>query len=96
MDRCVLLANWLCMLTICLRGTSEHMMNMYWLRIIASVASVLMWVQMFFWLRLFDSMAQYVDLIIETVIDISELLKLLTLLVLMLSSDFYLVQVNRM
>ena len=55
-----------------------------------------MWVQMFFWLRLFDSMAQYVDLIIETVIDISELLKLLTLLVLMLSSDFYLVQVNRM
>ena len=71
-------------------------MNMYWLRIIASVASVLMWVQMFFWLRLFDSMAQYVDLIIETVIDISELLKLLTLLVLMLSSDFYLVQVNRM
>ena len=45
--------------------------NMYWVRIIASLNSVLMWVQVFFWMRLFDSTAQYVDLVIETVFDIS-------------------------
>ena len=31
--------------------------NMYWVRIMASLNSVLMWVQMFFWMRLFDSTA---------------------------------------
>ena len=45
--------------------------SMYWVRILASVACVLMWFQLFFWMRLFDSTAQYVDLVIETIIDIS-------------------------
>lgn len=31
--------------------------NMYWVRIVASLNSVLMWVQVFFWMRLFDSTA---------------------------------------
>ena len=60
--------------------------NIYWLRITASIACVLFWVQMFFWLRLFDSSAQYVDLIVDTVVDISEFAKMLLLLLVMFSS----------
>ena len=39
-------------------------------RLFASVACVVLWIQLFFWFRLFDSLAQYVDLIFSTVNDI--------------------------
>ena len=65
--------------------------NMYWVRIVASLACVFMYVQMFFWMRLFDSTAQYVDLVIETVIEISQFMKLLALLILMFSTGIYMV-----
>ncbi len=33
-------------------------------RLLASIAVILTWAQLFFWFRLFDSLAYYVDLII--------------------------------
>lgn len=69
---------------------------MYWVRIIASVAEVSLWTQMFFWLRLFDSSAQYVDLIISTVLDIYEFTKLLFILLFTFTTGFYMIQVNRL
>ena len=69
---------------------------MYWLRILASIAEVSMWTQLFFWMRLFDSSAQYVDLIINTVLDIYEFTKLLFLLLFTFTAGFYMIQINRL
>ena len=51
---------------------------------------------MFFWLRLFDSSAQYVDLIVDTLYDITDFTKMLFLLLIMFSSGFTIIQFNRM
>ena len=68
---------------------------MYWVRILASLALFSLWIQMFFWFRLFDRTAQYVDLIIDTVKDISEFTILLLLLLLTFGTGVYMLQVNR-
>ncbi len=70
--------------------------TMYTLRVFASVGCVTNWVQMFYWLRLFDRTARYVDLIIETVFDIWVFSAILVLLLLMFGSGVYMVQLNRM
>ena len=68
---------------------------MYTIRILASMCVVSLWVQIFFWFRLFDSTAQYVDLVIQTVVDIGQFMKILVLLLLTFSSGVYMIQVNR-
>ena len=92
-DLAALLLNCTCMVMIVFREELDT--NIYWLRIAASMACVLFWVQMFFWLRLFDSSAQYVDLIVDTVLDISEFAKMLLLLLVMFSSGVTIIQYNR-
>lgn len=47
--------NMSCLVMIFMQDELE--VNMYWVRIMASLACVLMWVQVFFWMRLFDSTA---------------------------------------
>lgn len=93
-DTFVLVASLVCILAVFFKESS--LLNMYQVRILASMACVGMWLQLFFWLRLFDSTAQYVDLIIETVMDISEFMKLLLLLIIMFSTGIYLVELNRL
>ena len=51
---------------------------------------------MFYWLRLFDRTARYVDLIIDTVFDIWVFSGIMVLLLLMFGSGVYMVQLNRM
>lgn len=41
--------------------------ELYKVRVIASLAMIFVWSQLFFWFRLFDSLAQYVDLIFQTI-----------------------------
>ena len=70
--------------------------DMFKIRPIASIALVFMWVQMFFWFRLFDSLAQYVDLILQTVNDIKHFMYVLFAIMLMFASGLYILQLNRM
>ena len=42
----------------------DSIINLNWVRLMASIAFVAMYTQLFYWLRLFSSLAQYVDLII--------------------------------
>ena len=58
-------------------------------RVFSSIAVVGLWVQMFFWFRLFDSLAQYVDLIMQTVYDIRFFMYVLFALMLMFGSGIY-------
>ena len=69
--------------------------NIYIVRIFASIAVVALWSQMFLWFRLFDSLAQYVDLIFQTVYDIRNFMYVLLGVMLMFGSGMYLIQINR-
>ena len=82
--------NLICLILI----QSEY--SMLKIRILSSMAMILMWTQLFFWFRLFDSLAQYVDLIFRTVRDIGNFMKVLVSLSLMFMSGFYMLQLNRM
>ena len=70
--------------------------ELYKVRIIASIGCVALWTQMFFWMRLFDSLAQYVDLIIQTVEDIQNFLGVMLELLFMFGSGLYLLNLNRL
>ena len=51
---------------------------------------------MFFWLRLFDRTARYIDLIIDTVKDIGIFTLMLLLLLALFATGNYMIQLNRM
>ena len=65
------------------------------LRILGSCAGLLTWLQLVFWLRLFDSTAMYVSLIIRTAKDISYFMIVLLLIMCGFTTAFYLLQMNR-
>ena len=69
--------------------------DIYIVRIFASIAVVTTWSQMFLWFRLFDSLAQYVDLIFQTVYDIRNFMYVLLAVMLMFGSGMHLLQINR-
>jgi len=59
------------------------------------MASVMLWFQLFFWLRLFDFTAQYIDLITTTLRDISKFVVVLFIVVVSFTTGFYILQINR-
>ena len=69
--------------------------DLYKIRIVASMAVVALWIQMFFWFRLFDNLAQYVDLIFQTTYDIKNFIFVLLSLMFMFGSGLYLLNINR-
>ena len=52
---------------------------------------ICLWSQLFLWFRLFDSLAQYVDLIFQTISDIREFITVLIAIVFMFLSGFYMI-----
>lgn len=66
------------------------------MRVPASLGATIFWVQMFFWFRIFDSLAQYVDLIFQTAFEIRNFMFVLVSLLFMFGSGLYLIQINRM
>ena len=73
----------------------DSIINLHWVRLVASIAFVAMYWQFFFWLRLFSSLAQYVDLIVSTVSDILYFLAVLAIFMVMFFTGFYMIQLNR-
>ena len=69
--------------------------NMHWVRLVASIALFAIYCQLFFWLRLFSSLAEYVDLIISTIRDIQNFMIVLAIFMVMFFSGFYMIQLNR-
>ena len=64
-------------------------------RIVAACANGTLWMILFFWFRLFDSLAQYVDLIFQTVYDIKYFMCVLISILLMAVAGFQVIQTNR-
>lgn len=65
------------------------------LRVIGSCAALCNWIQLVFWMRLFDSTAMYVSLIIRTIKDISYFMIVMMLIIFGFATAFYLLQMNR-
>lgn len=65
------------------------------LRQMAALGLLGIWMELFNWLRLFDSSAQYVDLIKETIQDIGYFMLVFMELMLMFMVIFYMLQINR-
>ena len=73
----------------------DNTINMNWVRLAASVAFVAMYWQLFYWLRLFSSLAQYVELILMTFSDIKYFMSVLILFLVMFFLGFMMIQKNR-
>lgn len=80
-------------LTLILRRAGGSILRV---RVLGSVAIILVWTQLFFWFRLFDSLAQYVDLIGSTVVDIGHFMLVFGAIALTFLSGFYMLNLNRM
>ena len=65
--------------------------DLHKVRLMASVALVALYWQFFYWLRISETLAQYVDLIEMTFSDIANFMKVLILFLLMFFSGFYMI-----
>ena len=61
----------------------------------ASIGFFAMYLQLFFWLRISSSHAEYVDLIISTLNDIQYFMIVLVIFMFMFFTGFYMIQLNR-
>lgn len=64
-------------------------------RLVGAVAGMMLWVQILFWLRLFDSTAQYVSLVMRTVSNIFSFMIVLLMFMFAFGTAMYLLQMNR-
>lgn len=69
--------------------------EIFTVRQIGAVAGVMLWMQILFWLRLFDSTAQYVSLVIRTINDIFSFIVVLMMFMFAFGTSMYLLQINR-
>ena len=83
-----------------LNGTALVMMrfdyfNLKLVRLIAALGLCFLYIQFFFWLRISDSLAQYVDLILATYQDMKLFISFLFLFIVMFSTAFFMIELNR-
>lgn len=65
------------------------------MRQLGAIAVLLLWFKTMFWLRLFDTTAQYVSLVSRTLRDITSFMIILIIVLFALGTSLYLLQVNR-
>ena len=65
------------------------------LRLFGSVASLLLWIQIIFWLRLFDGTAQYVSLVMRTINAITSFMIVLAMMLFAFGTSLYILNINR-
>ena len=65
------------------------------LRVVGALAGLFLWFQMIFWLRLFDSTAQYVSLLLRTIRSISSFMILMMMIMLAFATALFMLSLNR-
>ena len=75
--------------------TLEVNLSMASVRIIGAFAALFMWIQLCFWLRLYDGYAKYIKLIISTLKDAFDFLVIIVFLMVGFGTAFYLLQIER-
>ena len=53
-----------------------------------------MWLKVFYWMRLFSALAYYVKLIQDTIIEMSNFLLMVLIIIFAFSSFFYVINLN--
>ena len=64
------------------------------IRTFGAFASFLMWVKIFYWMRLFSSLAYYVKLIQDTIIEMSNFILMVMIICLAFANYYYIVSLN--
>jgi len=64
------------------------------IRTFGAFASFWMWIKVFYWMRLFGQLAYYVKLIQDTIVEMSNFLIMVTIVVLAFANYFYIVNLN--
>ena len=84
------------MLTLVLRRLHDYdYIGLHTVRLFASIGLVLIYMQLFYWLRTQKSLAFYVDLITQTMIDIKPFMVVLILFVMTFHSGTFMIHLNR-
>lgn len=79
--------------SICLVLENE-IISIEFVRSAGAFSSFLMWIKVFYWMRLFPSLAYYVKLITDTLFDSFSFLFMVILIIMSFSSYFYIVNEN--
>ena len=85
-------------LTLIILSTSlpdETLIEVSWLRAMAAIASMTLFIKVFDWLRLFEKTAFYIHLIQETLRDLSSFLILLVTTMMMFGTPIIMLNLNR-
>ena len=80
---------------ICRQLLMSDMISADSVRIIGSLTGLMLWIQIIFWLRLFDSTAKYVALLLRTIKDISYFMIVMAMLMFGFATAFFILQYSR-
>ena len=64
------------------------------IRLIAALGSFILWVKLFYWMRLFKATAYFITLITQTIIDIKVFMVMLTILLMAFATFFSIINKN--
>ena len=70
------------------------MMSVEMTRIIAAITVFLLWIKVFYWMRLFESTAYFINLISQTIADIKIFLYLVLIVVIAFANVFFILNNN--
>lgn len=69
----------------------DNYFNLMKVRLVASLGLVFVWIQFFYWVRIFEHTAHYVDLILETASDIKYFMIVLGIFGMSFLAGFYMI-----
>ena len=72
----------------------EVVISIYFIRTIGGFGVFFMWIKVFYWMRLFPSLAYYVNLIKQTVVDVQSFLLMCMIIIAAFASFFYVLNTN--
>lgn len=64
------------------------------IRTIGATACLMMWLKIFYWMRLFDKTAHYVTLIVQTITNVEVFFIMLTIVMLAFANFFFIINSN--
>lgn len=74
--------------------SDKSVFTITWLRAYVGIAAFMMWIKVFYWMRLFSNTAYYVKLITQTLADVKLFLLLCTVIIFAFANLFYMLNIG--
>lgn len=87
-------ATFLVMCTTCIFTQNNDIFTMEDVRSVGAFACFFMWIKVFYWMRLFASLAYYVKLIMQTISDSMPFMTMVAIIIFAFGNYFYVIQNN--